>query len=276
MFKSLIFNLKNPHKVPLKILSKIFFWYKRSVYKTEVFISDQNKKFEKINFNRDNAKKKLDSLKQKYDFLTREMSSEHELLFASISIYSKIKINNILEIGTFDGVNAFLLSQLFKDSKIDTIDLKSNEEDFKNFYNRKNNIKDFLNKRDSLLSGNSNIKYKDLNSVKLTFSKKKYDLIWIDGAHGYPVCCIDIINSVKLINSNGYIIIDDISLESENNDRMYDSIAGYETLKELEKNKMIELHLFYKRLDANSNCVEKRITYVALIKLSDQKSNEYE
>ena len=57
---------------------------------------------------------------------------------------------------------------------------------------------------------------------------------------------------------------------------MYDSIAGYETLKELEKNKMIELHLFYKRLDANSNCVEKKITYVALIKLSDQNSNEYE
>ena len=72
------------------------------------------------------------------------------------------------------------------------------------------------------------------------------------------MCCIDIINSVKLINSNGYIIIDDISLESENNDRMYDSIAGYETLKELEKNKLIELHLFYKRLDANSNCVEKK------------------
>ena len=157
MYKSLIFNLKNPHKIPLKILSKIFFWYKRSIYKTEVFISDQNKKFEKINFNRNNAKKKLDSLKQKYDFLKREMSSEHELLFASISIYSKIKINNILEIGTFDGVNAFLLSQLFKDSKIDTIDLKSNEEDFKNFYNRKNNIKDFLNKRDSLLSRNINI-----------------------------------------------------------------------------------------------------------------------
>ena len=57
---------------------------------------------------------------------------------------------------------------------------------------------------------------------------------------------------------------------------MYDSIAGYETLKELEKNKMIKLHLFYKRLDANSNCVKEKITYVALIQLSDQKSNENE
>ena len=270
MFKSLIFNLKNPHKIPSKILNKIIFWYKKSTYKTEVFTIDQNKKFEKINFNRNDAKKKLDSLKQKYNFLTREMSSEHELLFTSISINSKVKINNILEIGTFDGINAFLLSQLFKESKIDTIDLNSNEEAFKNFYNRKDNIKDFLNKRDSLLSKNSNIKYIDLNSIKLTFSKKKYDLIWIDGAHGYPTCCIDIINSLKLINRDGYILIDDICLESDYNDKMYNSIAGFETLKELEKNKIIKLHLFYKRLDANSNCMKKKIKYVALIKVLDQ------
>ena len=72
------------------------------------------------------------------------MSSEHELLFTSISINSKVKINNILEIGTFDGINAFLLSQLFKESKIDTIDLNSNEEDFKNFIIEKIILKTFL------------------------------------------------------------------------------------------------------------------------------------
>lgn len=89
-----------------------------------------------------------------------------------------------------------------------------------------------------------------MNSVKLTLSQNKYDLIWIDGAHGYPVCCIDILNSIKLLNKKGLILIDDILLDNEENDKMYNSIAGFETLKVLEKNNLIKLNLFYKRLDA--------------------------
>ena len=107
--------------------------------------------------------------------------------------------------------------------------------------------------------------FRELNSVKLTLSEKKYDLIWIDGAHGYPVCCIDIINSIKMINEKGLIMVDDISLKLDENDKMYDSVAGYETLKELEKNNVIKFDLFYKRLDAQSNCNEKEIVYVALV-----------
>ena len=43
-----------------------------------------------------------------------------------------------------------------------------------------------------------------MNSVNLLNHKKSYDLIWIDGAHGYPVVCIDIINAItKLIRDGG-------------------------------------------------------------------------
>ena len=38
-------------------------------------------------------------------------------------------------------------------------------------------------------------------------------------------------------------------------------------LNELQKNNVIDLKLFYKRLDANSNCEKKKIKYVALVKL---------
>ena len=48
---------------------------------------------------------------------------------------------------------------------------------------------------------------------------------------------------------------------------MYKSIAGFETLNGLQKNNVIDLKLFYKRLDANSNCEKKKIKYVALVKL---------
>ena len=72
------------------------------------------------------------------------MSSEHELLFSALSINKDIDIKNILEIGTFDGANAFLMSKLFKNSQVDTIDLKSDEKEFLEFYNRKKMFKNLL------------------------------------------------------------------------------------------------------------------------------------
>ena len=52
-------------------------------------------------------------------------------------------------------------------------------------------------------------------------------------------------------------MIDDISLQSEQSDKMYTSTAGIETLKELQKSNIIKFNLIYKRLDANSNCLAK-------------------
>ena len=68
------------------------------------------------------------------------MSSEHEVLFSSLSLNYNNNIKKILEIGTFDGKNSYLLSLLFKNSKIDTIDLEKNDINFKNSYNRKKNL----------------------------------------------------------------------------------------------------------------------------------------
>ena len=45
------------------------------------------------------------------------MSSEHEVFFSSLSLNKSNSINEILEIGTFDGFNALLLSKLFKKKK---------------------------------------------------------------------------------------------------------------------------------------------------------------
>lgn len=252
--------------IPVKILRKLFFLLKQLKYDQNTFEKIQNNKFNCLNFKRLESKKKLEKLKKEYNFLSRGMSSEHELLFYSIAIQSKNKIKNILEIGTFDGANAFLLSKIFKSAKIDTIDLSKKDKDFQNFYNRKNNLKKFIKERDKLLKKNKNIKFQEINSIKLILSKKKYDLIWIDGAHGYPTCCIDIINSLKLINKNGFILVDDILLKNHHNDRIYNSVAGFETLKELEKNQIIKFELFYKRLDAKYNYDKNKLKYIALVK----------
>ena len=44
------------------------------------------------------------------------MNSEHQIIFSSISCQRK-DVKNILEIGTYDAKNAFLLSKLFQKQK---------------------------------------------------------------------------------------------------------------------------------------------------------------
>ena len=196
------------------------------------------------------------------------MRSEHQVLFSSLSCSTKLDINEILEIGTFDGSNAFLFSLLFENSNIETIDLESNQDDFKNFYERKNNISKFIEARNQNLLRSNKINFREINSINLINYKKKYDLIWIDGAHGYPVVCMDILNSIKLIRAGGYIICDDVHVNSINSDKMYRSNAGNETLNELKKEGIINFDLIFKRLDAENNCLEENRKFIAIVSLT--------
>ena len=157
------------------------------------------------------------------------------------------------------------MSELFSTAQIETIDLPHSDENFKNFYNRKENVYSFVKSRNDLISKNKSIKFLEQNSINLINQDKKYDLIWIDGAHGYPIVCIDIINCLKLINDNGRILIDDIFPSKIKSDEMYDSVAGYETLEELKKAEIFNYTLIYKRLDSENNCETKNRKFVAIV-----------
>ncbi len=273
-FLRILNNFTRPHKIPIKIFNKINYHFKYKKYNQNVFDNKQNKIFNYFGLNREEGIKNLNLIKENSEFnmnKNREMSSEHEVIFSSLSLNQDQSTKNILEIGTFDGFNALLLSHLFPDSKIDTIDLHENDEDYINFYNRKNKIEEFVQKRNSLLLKNNNINFIPLNSLKLLNHKNKYDLIWIDGAHGYPVVCMDIINSLHILKEKGFIICDDVNknINSTDSDKMYDSIASYETLKELEKQKLIDFKLVYKRISPEFNCVENKRMYIAIIKKID-------
>lgn len=266
MINKIIQNLKKPNKIPFKLISKIKFYLKKKNYKKSFYENEQNQLFNDLGLNRDLGKKKLSEIKKKYNFLDRKMSSEHELLFSTLSLSLDNKINKILEIGTFDGKNAFLLSLIFKNSSIVTIDLKKNEDDFINFYNRHNKIEDFLSFRNKILEKNDRISFHELNSVNLFDYKQKFDLIWIDGAHGYPIVCMDILNSLKLLNINGIILCDDVYIKQLNSDNMYHSNAAFETLSALKKEKIIDYSLVYKRLDADFNCDDNNRKFIAFVK----------
>ena len=60
---------------------------------------------------------------------------------------------------------------------------------------------------------------------------------------------------------------DDIFKESPySQDKFYNSLASYETLKELEKEKIVSLNFFLKRLDLEHNFDPKRKKFICLFK----------
>ncbi len=269
LLKKVLNNLVRPHKIPKKILNRVNYYVSYKKYNLNFFEKAQNEKFEYFGLNRLEGIKKLTYIKKKIDFELRdtEMSSEHEVFFSCLSLIKKKSFIDILEIGTFDGFNSLLLSNLFTNSSIDTIDLSETDDEFINFYSRKDNVSKFIEDRNVVLSKNKNINFFPLNSLKLLNFKKKYDLIWIDGAHGYPVVCIDIINSLHILKENGLILCDDVhlNLNQSNSDTMYSSIATYETLNELKKQNLINFRLMYKRLDAKHNCEENKRKFIAIV-----------
>ena len=266
IIKKILRNLLKFYEIPNKIAYNI----NKYKYKKSVFEYEQNNIFKSLNLNRVEGLENLNKVKKSsLKHLTNEMSSEHEVLFSSISLNKNLNIKKILEIGTYNGYNSLLLSKLFPNSKVTTIDLKDDDKNFKSTYSRKNTLNKFIDERNRNLSQNNNINFLQFNSLKLNKHNEKYDLIWIDGAHGYPVVCIDIINSLHLLNQNGIIMCDDVikNLNKVKSDKMYNSVATFETLQALENENIIQMKLIYKRLEAIDNCVEKKRKFIAYLNI---------
>lgn len=236
-------------------------------YSEQKFIKEQEKKFKSLNLNRKKGLFLFSKILSEYPFLNSNMNSEHSIVFCSLSL-SRYKINNILEIGTYDATNSFLLSELFPKSKIDTYDLKHTDKNFKSTYHRNNKKKlsIFLKKRNLLLKKKKNINFYELNSLHLSLeTNKKYDLIWIDGAHDNPFVAIDLSNSLRLINKNGLIMNDDIIFDARNYDQYY-SKASILALQCFQDAKLLDFKLIYKRLSKKNNSIPNLRKYVAIVK----------
>ena len=195
------------------------------------------------------------------------MFSEHLVIFASLSISSEFKINKILEIGTFDGQTAAIFSNLFPKATITTIDLEDESDKFIETYNRSQNYKEFNHNRDSLLSRFQNVRFKKINSVNLAeWDANSFDLIWIDGAHGYPVVAMDIINSLRLVNSGGVILVDDVFNNNKIKNQIY-SIGAYDSLLALHEADAIDgFELFLKRIGPKHNIlyIQKFVGFIKI------------
>ncbi len=195
------------------------------------------------------------------------MYSEHLIIFAALS-NSLQRPKNILEIGTYDGRSTSILATLFPSSSITTIDLKDDDPLFISSYNRDKEIKEFINVRKENLENHKNIRFIQTNSIELLFSNElpKQDLIWVDGAHGYPVVAIDITNSIRLLSKDGILMCDDVFKEIQKSDNMYSSIASFETLNTYSQANIINTNYFLKRLGRKHNLRSKFVSFSKLVK----------
>ena len=223
------------------------------------FLSDQNLRYSQFGLDRCAGVARLNEVLvsldlEEYDEMNG-MYSEHMVLFAALSVSKASSSLAILEIGTWNASFTKILSSLFPSSEILTIDLPVQDDDFVSSYGRSRNVDKFLALRAKNLKNLNNVKFVEMNSLMLSIEvAHKFDLVWVDGAHGYPTVACDIANTVRLLNENGICLVDDVWDNLSFNDKMYKSIGAFESLLALSDAGLIEKPLlFLKRLSPVKN-----------------------
>ena len=261
IIKSLLDHLTLPHKINFhsrKLFHKLYY---ESRYNINEFEKYQENLFKNYGINYFEALTNLNN--KRLNHLELELKknlahSEHQTFFSGLSLINN-NINKILEIGTFNAQNAFLLSVLFNKAQVVTIDLPSDSNDFINSYKRadKNNLKNFLNERNLRISKRENLSIIEKSSVNLINFKEKFDLIWIDGAHFDPIVTMDITNCLNLLNDGGFILCDDIRKSEKN--------ATWRAINILKKENIIEFDLMLKWLNAEHNAKPNSRSFISII-----------
>jgi len=232
-------------------------------------IKEQETKFTDLGLYRDQGIVKLNYVLSKIygkPYSERNgMWSEHLILFASIS-ESKYKVSNILEIGTFNGETARILSELFPLSEITTIDLMFEEILETKMYKYETNEKKLINSRIKNIESLPNVKFIEMNSLNLIEFSNSFDLIWIDGDHNYPTASIDIANAVRLLSPNGVGICDDVYIKNTKANLGGRSIASLQTMMAMSKSKLIEYTLVHKRISVYFNYPLLNKKYLGIIR----------
>ncbi len=213
--------------------------------------AEQSERFKVLGLDWRESRKGVEKLLGKNLDIFSHRSEHYELLFA---ISQRYKPKRILEIGTATGDFSVFLATIFPDAKIETIDLSRLD---KRFWNATSDLvmttdwsvsKTDLEERDARLSSFSNIEFRELNSLALTFEEsQKYDLIWVDGDHTYPVVSVDIANALRLLEVGGTLVADDI-YEVTQKRRESGNQESHETLVQFQKAGFIDFNLVLKRL----------------------------
>jgi predicted O-methyltransferase YrrM len=225
----------------------------------------QNEKFFKNGLNRSKALDKLNDVLlsiygEKYSE-NKGMWSEHLILLSAISEL-RPEIKQILEIGTFRGETTSILSRLFPGAEVTTIDLEFNEILKKEMYSYLTQAEALKKARSVNFGALENIKFIEMNSLKLTNYNMSFDLIWIDGDHSNPVVALDIGNAIRLLAKNGIAMCDDVYVNKKNAKQEGKFLASLATLESFAKVGLIKYELFYKRIGVLHNFPRYNMKYI--------------
>ncbi len=140
------------------------------------------------------------------------MASQHWTLFAGIAAASPVR--DILEIGTFNARGTLVLSRLFPDSRIVTLDLDDASPHFNDSYGR-NDIafrEAHIRERTANLARCPNATFLPANSFHMPkhLAGRRFDLIWVDGSHDYPAIAWDMFHALHSLNPDGWLLADDV------------------------------------------------------------------
>ena len=232
-----------------RILDKLKIFKLYFSYDYQEILVKQNSLYHQIGLNREKALETLADIYLNHPEL-EVLKSEHHTLFAAMSSHQKIK--SILEIGTYTASFTKLLSILYPDAEITTMDLPDDDPTFKQTYDRNisNERLRFISERNSLIKSCANVNFVQENSLLLINNRDlKFDLIWVDGAHGYPMIAMDIVNSLSCLTKKGLMFIDDVWIDRSQNDSNYRSIGAFESILALKNAGLIDYALIPKRIE---------------------------
>jgi predicted O-methyltransferase YrrM len=180
-------------------------------FSLESIRATERRKFAELGFQYDDSLIRLNSFLRKLgrpDFNSQD--SIHLLLFSCIGLSANI--TNILEIGTYLGESTVLLSQIFPNSSITTVDLPDDDPILAATYGRNNAaaMREYREQQHRNVS-RPGVNFLQKNSFFVPAAlEKKFDLIWIDGGHLYPEIAWDICNAYHLCIRTGWILCDDV------------------------------------------------------------------
>lgn len=240
-------------------------------------VSEQKNKFQEAELDWVSANRIVTELIGPHKDLKSHRSQHYELV---VAIGKQIKPKRILEIGTADASFTSFLARAFPDSLVETIDLPAGDQRFWNAtddevgaakdttFLPKNEFPE-LKIRSANLQSSPNIRFREMNSLKLSrFDEHKFDLIWVDGDHTFPVVACDISNAIRLLEPDGVMMCDDIIFPGGQKSR-WGKQESYKTLGAFEKANLIQTSFVLKSISPEKNYSSRVTKHLAVVKLKE-------
>jgi predicted O-methyltransferase YrrM len=240
--------------------------YSKFIFNKAQVIFLENEKYSEYFSSRDGSIKILNKILNKTHnrVYNEEKDSAHWPIFAALTKVKKI--NRILEIGTYTGEFTAILSRLFPDAEIVTLDLPESDPILRNTYKRDDDAlyDNFKSMQDENLQHSKNVKFILTNSFFLNVEEYgKFDLIWVDGGHNYPEVAWDLCNSYNALNDKGVLMCDDVIKMNTDYAKGFVSTDSFRVLEYINERVNGDIVYFLKRLDGKRYARKVNRKYVS-------------